>query len=530
MNGNTTTTRAPTGRDWERPLDGRILAGVSGAISRRLELPLWLVRLLFVILAFFGGTGFVLYLAGWFLIPRADRAESPAQQLFDRLQGGTAWIGVGLIALAVLILADGIGFLRGDLVFAVILIVIGVLLYRGDFGSSPGDGGSSDREAEAPEATDDSHTRKDEIMESGTPTVALGVGEGDGPDSPPPPPPPTPAAPAPAPSAPPPPRPPRSILGRLTVGLTLVALGILALVEFAVPGLDLSFRHYVGMTVTVLGLGLLVGTWWGRARWLIVVGVLLTPLLLLSPLADFEYTGEVGDLVYRPATVEEVQARYTAAIGQLVVDLRALELEGQTLDVDANLGIGELRILLPEGVAADVSGSVGMGEVRIGDLARDGLGVQLDQTFEGTAGTIAVDARTNIGQVRVEQGGAIGAGTSDSALVADRSFTIVAGADLSPDYEFLAGSLVLDLADLTLTQDRTADISIGTGDVTVILPDNVSYDVSVNVGAGQIEMLDETRNGLGVEADAQADRGGPELRLDIEVGTGSVVVTEGGRR
>ena len=44
-----------------RPLRGRVVAGVALGLAQHLRLPVWLVRLAFVVLAFAGGIGIVLY-------------------------------------------------------------------------------------------------------------------------------------------------------------------------------------------------------------------------------------------------------------------------------------------------------------------------------------------------------------------------------------------------------------------------------------------------------------------------------------
>ena len=54
-----------------RPLQGRLFAGVAAGIAQKSGIPLWLVRVLFVIAATMGGVGIVAYLAGWLLIPAA---------------------------------------------------------------------------------------------------------------------------------------------------------------------------------------------------------------------------------------------------------------------------------------------------------------------------------------------------------------------------------------------------------------------------------------------------------------------------
>ncbi|MFO7549484.1 MAG: LiaF-related protein [Acidimicrobiia bacterium] len=517
MDGYTTTQSqaAPTpgGQPpWRRPVEGRVFAGVSGAISDRLEIPLWLVRLLFVILAFPGGLGVALYLAGWLLIPRVDQDQSLAQQLLSRIQGGSAWVGVGLIVLALLILSDGIGFLRGDLLLAVILIVVGVLLYRGELGG--------DRSAAAMTASDGTRAA---FTGTGVETAA-GTGAGGSGGTPPP------VTPSPVPPVQPrratPPQ-PRSFLGRLTVGLGLVALGTLGLVEMLTPGLDLGPRHYLGMAIAVLGFGLIVGARFGRARWLIVIGALLIPGLLMSPLADFEYRGAIGDRTFRPATVEEIAPEYVGSIGQLVVDLRGVDLGGRTVELDARLGIGELRVLLPEGVEAAVETSVGMGRVEIEGVSREGAGIDLQRNLEGSGGTVVVDARANVGDVVVRRGGSEPRGTSSGIVAGTR---VITSEDAIEDsYEFATGNLVLDLGAVTLTEDRQVDVQLGTGDVTVILPAGQGYDVQASVGSGTIVLPGAYGDGLAITDKAFLDLGGPMLELGIEVGAGTVTVEEGGR-
>jgi phage shock protein PspC (stress-responsive transcriptional regulator) len=48
------------------------LGGVCGGISRSLGAESWILRLLLVILALFGGTGVVIYLLLWIFVPLED--------------------------------------------------------------------------------------------------------------------------------------------------------------------------------------------------------------------------------------------------------------------------------------------------------------------------------------------------------------------------------------------------------------------------------------------------------------------------
>ena len=52
-----------------RPLRGRVVAGVARGLAQHLRLPVWLVRLAFVVLALAGGIGIVLYAALWAVLP-----------------------------------------------------------------------------------------------------------------------------------------------------------------------------------------------------------------------------------------------------------------------------------------------------------------------------------------------------------------------------------------------------------------------------------------------------------------------------
>jgi hypothetical protein len=55
----------------------------------------------------------------------------------------------------------------------------------------------------------------------------------------------------------------------------LVGLGALALASTA-WGLAADPGLYAGVALGTIGIGLLVGAWWGHARWLIVIGILLS--------------------------------------------------------------------------------------------------------------------------------------------------------------------------------------------------------------------------------------------------------------
>ena len=59
-----------------RPRDGRLIAGVSAAVSEQLTVDVTLVRLAFFLLGFAWGIGALVYVLLWVLIPDEEQASS----------------------------------------------------------------------------------------------------------------------------------------------------------------------------------------------------------------------------------------------------------------------------------------------------------------------------------------------------------------------------------------------------------------------------------------------------------------------
>lgn len=122
-----TTTETHTAR-FSRPVDGRVLAGVAAAIAERTRIAVGFVRLVFLVLALFGGFGVLLYAVAWALIPSSDRRESPAQSWMRRLQTPGSRTGAVLIGIAALIVVAPIAPFA--VIAAAALLVAGIYLTR----------------------------------------------------------------------------------------------------------------------------------------------------------------------------------------------------------------------------------------------------------------------------------------------------------------------------------------------------------------------------------------------------------------
>lgn len=372
-------------RSLYRPDEGRWLAGVAVGLGRRWGIPTWIIRVAFVLLCFTGGLGLLLYVAGWLLIPR--EGETGAIVLGWVGTGQTRkWVGVILVGLAVIFLASETGLIRSSLAFAVVLIGIGVMLYRGDLNNRD----SRQDSSPAPvQATASSSAQTMPSSEESEPPIE--------PPSPPP-------APIPSPAR------ETSYLGRLTVGCAVLALGVLGLLDSTVPGFRPEFHHYVALLVAVVGLGLVVGGWFGRSRSLVVLGWILIPLLLLLlPLAGFLDRGSFRDLdfrsaeysVHRPYSVQEVLDDYDMGVGSLLIDLTNVDFAGHTVMTEVDVGIGEILVHLPDSVSAEIRGDVGIGALRVGDQEQNGLGVDTLYYLPGSEGRLVLDADVGIGRIVV---------------------------------------------------------------------------------------------------------------------------------
>src|SRR5262249_34325977 len=75
-------------RKLERPRDGRKIAGVALALANYLDLDVTLVRLVWVLVAIFGGCGLLAYFVAWVIIPNEPTQTSVASPVQQHAQAG----------------------------------------------------------------------------------------------------------------------------------------------------------------------------------------------------------------------------------------------------------------------------------------------------------------------------------------------------------------------------------------------------------------------------------------------------------
>ncbi|MFI5492653.1 PspC domain-containing protein [Actinoplanes sp. NPDC051859] len=163
---------------------------------------------------------------------------------------------------------------------------------------------------------------------------------------------------------PPPPRPAkkpreRSKLGRITFFGVVFVMGVLTVIDLAAASVPVS--GYFAAALATIALGLLVGTWFGRARGLIFLAILTTIGLFISTGAE-RFGGEFITNSYRPQTLTAVADRYDFAVGTATLDLRALDFTGQDQAILVTMKFGQVKVLLPDKV--DVATAVSMNDGR----------------------------------------------------------------------------------------------------------------------------------------------------------------------
>lgn len=442
-----------------RPRD-HVLGGVAGAIASALGAEVTVVRVALVVLGFFtAGAVVPFYLAGWLLLP--EEGEPAGTTVAGRFSTLPTWIKVvaviSLVSVAGSVGSPGLGF-------GALLLGVGWLLFREDerrrgagrtdppspspvqpAGSSQGPGWdppgghywpppnggwrpsawADDDETGARGGTSGGHASAPPGL-GGAATAAPGavvdvtgdgstVGSDEAPELDPlwdgfpwtlPPELRDDASPA----APPAAVATRPVLGRLTLGLSLVGLAFTGLLD-RIGAVAPSFQDYLAIVLVCCGLGLLVGARRGRSRGLLVVAVLLGAVLLLPdfpPAGARGLGGGVGERMYVPTTAPEAAQGYELGIGQQTVDLTRLDADDleRPLVVEATQSIGEMVVIVPPDTTVEVDATVRAGELNYFDRQASGDSPELEQTFAGEegAGRLVLDLSMGLGEIRLERG------------------------------------------------------------------------------------------------------------------------------
>jgi phage shock protein PspC (stress-responsive transcriptional regulator) len=450
--------------DVRRDTDNKWLGGVCSGVAARLGVDPIIIRLLLLLLIFFGGVGIALYLTAWVLVPSRSGDIIAERGIKDGEVGPLL-----LAVLAGIVLFGTIFGGRGDWfgwwiwplwIIVPIALVVWLVVRRPSGGSQPPYGSvppptpvphppapgteaapGTPAPTGASDVTPGQETGEDTSAPAGQQTTAQagpgGYGQpvyagqpaayGPPPGSPHPQAPATPQPGAQPPSyGPPPPgvsvpppggRPPRRRVRRagflaavVVSGVALAAYGLMVLLDDQL-GWDAS-AHVLGLAaalavfgLAVLGMGV-AGMRSGFTGLLAAILAVATWIAVVVPGTD--YRGGFGDRRWQPVLAQS--QTYELAVGNARLDLRDYPTTpGSVETLTVSMGAGELRIVVPDDLTVEVDGHVNAGTITengvdLGQVGsgRDGPGLSVNETVGTGPVDVIVDANLGAGQIRIE--------------------------------------------------------------------------------------------------------------------------------
>lgn len=368
-----------------------MIGGVCGGLGRRYGIDPLVLRVVFVVGVLASGVGLLVYLALWLLIPDdRDTAPGPLTHSFFPLVIGTL---LGLGALAALIGWFGsLGGLAGVVVGA-FLVGLAVWLYqrRDTFSPAPAVGPQPDA---AWSVTGEQSTAQGWNPPTGFAYGGTGYTPGTGPV-----PPPTPSR-------------PRSYLGLITLCAAL-AVGA-GLAAAAAAGISpIGIVGGMAAMLAVLAIGLLIGAFRGRARWLVIVALPLALMLgvvgQVSSVLQSPISGNVGTPTWEPMS----SAEYSLGVGEAVLDLRPWAASTTTeprpnSTVRADVNLGQLQVIVPETWRVAVEATTQAGEITVNSepIRSDSPSAEFTGVLApvgDAAGSVTLKLNVDVGEIDIRQ-------------------------------------------------------------------------------------------------------------------------------
>jgi len=375
----TTTDDAPP-RRLVRPTDGRLLGGVAAGLGRYFDVNPLVYRIAFAALALVGGTGLLLYLAAWLVIPGEHDDESIAvEALRGRRDQPWLLVGVGLLAFGALFALSEVHFWPGTgNVWLAATLVGGAIVWwhvsqRAD----------RPRVVQTAAAPVDAAVPADDAAPADQATTRVQA-------------------------PPPPPRPPKKpslfapVLGALFAAAGL--FGLLAVLDIY----DVDVAAALAAGVVIVGAAIAFGALTQRrVGGLVFLGLLLLAAFAAAAITPVSVGAGVGEKTERPRTVAALHSSYEHGIGDLELDLGGLTLPAGTTSVDASVGIGKLVVTVPQDVAVVIDAHAGVGSIDLMGARDDGVDADRQLTLPGStpnAPMLDLEADIGVGDIQVQRG------------------------------------------------------------------------------------------------------------------------------
>ncbi len=204
---------------------------------------------------------------------------------------------------------------------------------------------------------------------------------------------------------------PRSPVPGVTIAGLLILIGVLTLLT-NYSDWDVGPRGFLGGMLLIVGAGLVAAAFVGgrSARGgLIALGTVLSLSLIATSSGSWREGSGVGDQSFRPTTADAVRSAYNGGIGDLTLDLSALEFadDDQPVRTRVQHGIGDIDVIVPRSADVRVEVENGLGDVDLfddgnsGDSFFPGSG-SADRTDDGRA-EIVLQINAGLGDVEVSR-------------------------------------------------------------------------------------------------------------------------------
>jgi phage shock protein PspC (stress-responsive transcriptional regulator) len=354
--------------------EGRWLGGVCAGLGRYFDVNPLIYRIAFAALALAGGTGVLLYIAAWLVIPGERSEESVAVETLRRHRDHP-WLllGAGLLAFGALLTLSEARFWpsTGNLWLAATLGGAALVWWH-----------VSNRDRAPRPASSPTET----VASAGEPPLSS----------------------PPTPSAPRVPRPPaRPSLFAPVLGVLLAAAGLFGLLA-VLDVYDVDVAVALAAGVAIVGAAIAVGAMTQRrVGGLVFIGLIMLAAFGVAAMTPVSISSGIGEKKEQPQTVAALQSNYELGMGELDLDLTTVTLPAGTTPVDASVGVGSLVITVPRNVALEIDAEAGVGEINVLGEHEDGIDAQRTFSIPGptpAAPVLEVEADVGIGNIEVRRG------------------------------------------------------------------------------------------------------------------------------
>ncbi len=225
----------------------------------------------------------------------------------------------------------------------------------------------------------------------------------------------------------------RSYLGAIALCAAIIWFGA-AWTLNAADVTSMTAVTIFGVTLAILGVGILVGAWVGRARWLVALALPLSLMVWgLSAVPDGVRLGEAadwatagfGETSFSPGSGGDDAFEWGIGSAELDVGDWSSSVTSASPQVTASVGIGELVITVPDTWNVVVNAEVGLGSIKDdGRQVADGGNLDEVLTYESAqsgAPLMRIEASVDLGELRVVTVAAADALPDDPEALPDAS-------------------------------------------------------------------------------------------------------------